>query len=183
MRRNSAVLLLIVCAGLTALAQEKTPDKPWSPAPPVVGPLPLADFAKALPMWEERAGAWKVAPETLERLRSAAPARIEVVFGSWCPDSYDHLPPLIAALREARNPGLELVLIGVDRGKQDPTGAAGRLGVTRVPTVVVFRGDVELGRVIETPATTMDLDVARILHAVIADAPHDPPPGLGQPPH
>jgi hypothetical protein len=45
------------------------------------------------------------------------------------------------------------------------------LGVVRVPTVVVFRGGAELGRVVETPAATMDEDVARILHAVLGDVP------------
>jgi hypothetical protein len=133
--------------------------------------LPVEDFPSRLPEWESRAREWKVAPETLERLQKAEPARIEVVFGDWCGDSYDHVPPLVAALRAAANPGLQLVLVGVDRKKQDPTGSAARLCVERVPTIVVFRDSVELGRVIETPATTMDLDVAHILHAVLGDGP------------
>lgn len=174
MRRNLLIHVFVLCAGLAGvLAQEGPSEKPWSPAVPVVGPLPLEAYAERLPMWEQRARSWKVAPETLELLRTAPPARIEVVFGSWCPDSYDHVPPLVAALRAADNADLELELTGVDRQKQDPTGAAARLGVTRVPTVVVLRAGAEVGRVIETPAATMDLDVARILHAVIADAPKD----------
>jgi len=171
MRNLAASILVLAFAAATTPAQEAKPRPSWAPAVPVVGPLPVEEFAARLPEWEARAKEWKVAPETLERLREAEPARIEVVFGDWCQDSYDHLPPLVAALRAAANPGLDLVLVGVDRKKQDPTGAAARLGVERAPTIVVFRDEVELGRVIEIPATTMDLDVARILHAVVGDAP------------
>ena len=175
MTRVTQALFLALALVMPATAGEETrTPPPWAPAEAIVGPLPLEEFALRLPLWEEKAHGWTVAPETLERLRRAKPARIEVVFGSWCQDSYDHLPPLVAAFRAAANPGLQLMLVGVDRKKQDPTGAAARLGVTRVPTVVVFRDDGELGRVVETPATTMDLDVARLLHAVRTDPPERP---------
>lgn len=135
----------------------------WEPASPVLGQLPLDQFPQVLPEWEKAALAYKPAPEAVEALKKAAPARIEAIFGSWCADSYDHLPPLIAAWRQAANPRLELVLIGVGRGRIDPEGIIPRRAIERFPTVVVVRDGEEIGRVVETPAATMEVDVARIL--------------------
>ena len=172
MLRLVAIAIGLAAVVPTVCAQEvNQPKNAWEPAEMVVGPLPPERFAERLPAWEDRARSWRVDDEVLRQIAESAPARIEIVFASWCPDSFEHLPPLVSALRRAANPALEITLTGVDRSKRDPGGAAARLGVTRVPTVVVFRGLTELGRVVETPVTTMDRDVARLLHAVVGDAP------------
>lgn len=163
--------LFAVGAGSSPPAGDPRPRHSWEPEEHVVGPLAPEEFAARLPQWDAQAQAFVPAPDVVARMRASAPATIEVVFGTWCSDSYDHLPPLIAAWRAASNPGLELVLVGVDRSKRDAAGVAERLGVERVPTVVVSRQGAELGRVVETPATTMDRDVALLLHAVLMDAP------------
>ncbi len=171
--KTALAVVLLLALGLSALAQQARPKHEWEPAEPLVGPVSLDEFATRLPAWETRARAWKPAEDVVQMIRDARPARVEIVFGAWCGDSYDHLPPLVAALRAAANPGLEIVLTAIDRAKQDPTGAAARLGVTKVPTIVVFHGAVEVGRVIETPSTTMDRDVGRLLNSYVGDAPVD----------
>lgn len=164
----AGVALAAVAAGPP---EDPRPRHSWEPAEHVVGRLAPGDVAARLPAWEEHVRTFVPAPEVVARMRVSAPAIIEVVFGTWCSDSYEHLPPLLAAWRAAANPGLELVLVGVDRGKRDPEGIAERLRVERVPTIVVTRDGRELGRIVETPATTMDRDVALLLGAVLMDGP------------
>lgn len=161
MRRGFLLLNLLLFFGFgAAMAGE---PHPWEPASPVLGQLDIEQFPKVLPAWEEAVLRYQPQAEVVFSLKKAAPARIEVVFGSWCGDSFDHLPPLISALRQAANPGLDLILIGVGRGKVDPAGIIPKRAIERYPTVVIFRGEQEIGRVVETPATTMDADVAKIL--------------------
>lgn len=168
-------ILAVIAFLLGTVLPDPRPRKSWEPEEPVIGPLPFEEFARRLPAWEAAARTCAPDADVVARLKAAAPARIDVVFGSWCGDSFEGLPPLVAALRAAGNPGLELELTGLDRSLRDPGGVAERLRVERVPTVVVSRGGVELGRVVETPATTMDRDVAILLGAVRMDGPEGPP--------
>jgi hypothetical protein len=140
----------------------------------VVGTLALADFATVLPLWQERGDKYVPYPDVIELLKSAPPAEIEVIFGSWCSDSFEQVPYLVTALKAAGNPSLTLTLVGVDRKKDEPEGRGKAAGVKRVPTIVVRRNGEEIGRVIETPSTaTLDRDVAMILNGI----PLPPKPG------
>ena len=157
-------LAIALSAALPAAAGE---PKPWEPKEMVVGTLALADFATVLPLWQERGDKYVPYPDVIEWLKGAAPAEIDVYFGSWCSDSFEQVPYLVTALKLAANPALTLTLIGVDRQKDEPEGRGKSAGVKRVPTIVITRDGTELGRVIETPATaTIDRDVAMILNGI-----------------
>ncbi len=141
----------------------------WRPPPttPVprspVGVLDPDHLGSVLPAWEEAVRSWKPDPAVVRTLREAGPARVEIFFGSWCGDSAAHVPPLLAALRAAANPRLRVVLVALDRGKHEPGGRARARRIERVPTVIVLRNGREIGRIVETPRTTMDRDVAELL--------------------
>ena len=161
-----ALLALAVALSAPFLAAAGEP-KPWEPKEMVLGTLPLADFAAVLPAWQERADKYVPYPDVIELLKGAAPAEIEVIFGSWCSDSFEQVPYLVTALRLAGNRSLTLTLVGVDRKKDEPEGRGKAADVKRVPTIVVRRNGEEIGRVIETPSTaTLDRDVAMILNGI-----------------
>jgi len=162
-----ALAALLATGALSSLPSPAAEPKPWEPAEMVVGTLPLADFAAALPAWQERADLYVPYPDVIELLRSAGPAEIEVLFGSWCSDSFEQVPYLLTALKAAGNPSLTLTLVGLDRQKDEPAGRGKAAGVKRVPTIVITRNGEEIGRVIETPSTaTLDRDVAMILNGI-----------------
>ena len=164
-------LAIALSAALPAAAGE---PKPWEPKEMVVGTLALADFATVLPLWQERGDKYVPYPDVIELLKGSAPAEIEVIFGSWCSDSFEQVPYLVTALKAAGNPSLALTLVGVDRKKDEPEGRGKAADVKRVPTIVVRRAGEEIGRVIETPSTaTLDRDVAMILNGI----PLPPKPG------
>jgi hypothetical protein len=157
-------IVVLLCHGVTMLAPAEEAGRPaWVPDVHVVGTLPLEQLGERLPEWERAVRAHRPSAEVVESLSTAPPARIEVLFATWCSDSYDHVPPLLSALRAAANPGLKVELIGLDRDKLEPEGRGLLRNVRRVPTVVVLRDGRELGRIVETPATTMERDVAQLL--------------------
>lgn len=167
------LLALTIALSAAHPASAREPE-PWEPKEMVVGTLPLADFGTVLPAWQERAEKYVPYPDVIELLKGSAPAEIEVLFGSWCSDSFEQVPYLVTALTLAGNPSLTLTLVGVDRKKDEPQGRGKAADVKRVPTIVVRRNGEEIGRVIETPSTaTLDRDVAMILNAI----PLPPKPG------
>ena len=167
--RRVEIRVRLRCEGKGEAAGDVGTAGGWEPPPATsvedapVGVLDRQAFAGALPAWEEAARRWRPDPEVVRSLAAADPARIEVYFGSWCPDSAAHVPPLLAALDAAANPHLALVLVALDRAKHEPGGRARARGIERVPTVIVLRDGHEVGRIVETPRTTMDRDVAALL--------------------
>ena len=89
--------------------------------------------------------------------------RVLVILGTWCKDSKRDLPRFfkIADQGELRLDGV--TFIAVDRTKKDLEGLTETHKIDRVPTFVFFRGDTEIGRVIEKPTTTLENDIAVIL--------------------
>lgn len=161
---RAVMIFVIAVIGMITLAAAGEGDKPpWVPDEHVVGTFAASDFAGRLPEWENAAREHHAEDDVIEALRNAPPARIVVLFATWCGDSYEHVPVLLSALREAGNPELEVEWVGLDRAKSEPGGRGVLWGVERVPTVVVLRDEVEVGRIIETPQTTMDRDVSRLL--------------------
>ena len=90
---------------------------------------------------------------------------ITVALATWCSDSKQHIPRLLKALDAAGNRRLHIQLIGIGRGLREPAEAIKRLNIVRVPTVIVERNGIELGRIVENPiGRTMEEDLAAILY-------------------
>jgi hypothetical protein len=157
------VLLLLWATG-AGPAGAGDPARPaWVPDEHVIGTLSIERFGERLPVWEEAVRRHEPDPKVVNSLRRGPAATIEILFATWCRDSYDHVPPLLSALREAANPRLRVELIGLDRDKMEPEGRGVLRAVVRVPTIVVLREGEEIGRIVETPESSAAGDVARIL--------------------
>ena len=88
--------------------------------------------------------------------------RLIVIFGTWCHDSQREVARLLKILDVANMP-VEIDLLAVDRNKQDPDGIAERMGLVYTPTIYVYSGNKELGRIIERPTVSLEQDLAEIL--------------------
>jgi tetratricopeptide (TPR) repeat protein len=91
------------------------------------------------------------------------PTVIEVFLGTWCPDSEKHVPKMIGLLEKVANPLINARYIGVDRKMTTPSGREKGRNITKVPTFIVYQGDKEIGRIVETPKTTLENDLVEIL--------------------
>lgn len=92
------------------------------------------------------------------------PTEIVVIIGTWCPDCHRETPRFIRIMEEVNNPNIKVTFIGVDRKKQDPEGLAAQYEFTRIPTFIVMQKGEEVGRIIERPETSLEIDLAKILN-------------------
>jgi hypothetical protein len=89
---------------------------------------------------------------------------ITIILGTWCGDSRREVPRFLKILEYAGYPIERLTMISVDRNM-----AAGEINIPEydikyVPTFIFYSDDSEIGRIIETPRETLELDMAEILY-------------------
>ncbi len=56
-----------------------------------------------------------------------------------------------------------MTFIGVDNAKLSPVGEYAGLGIERVPTFIFYKNNIEAGRIIENPVTSLEQDMVNIL--------------------
>ena len=90
--------------------------------------------------------------------------------GTWCGDSKREVPRFYKVMDkigfEDQNLKLVNVYLDYDRYKQSPTGEEKGLNIHRVPTFIFYKAGKEIGRIVESPATSMEIDIAQILHGI-----------------
>lgn len=90
-----------------------------------------------------------------------------VFMGTWCGDSKREVPRLIKILDYCSVPDSSLKLIMVDYRdgayKQSPQHEEKGLNIFRVPTIIIYSGKNEVGRIIEFPKQSLEKDLLSIL--------------------
>jgi len=89
--------------------------------------------------------------------------KIKVVLGTWCSDSQREVPRFMKILDYLGLPDDNLEFICVDRSKNAEGTEVADLDIERVPTIIFYLGDKELGRIIESPEVSLEVDMSRIL--------------------
>ena len=104
-------------------------------------------------------------PGVVEQLKTlmTVDIRIEIVMGTWCPDSRREVPSFMRVMDAAGFQSDKVELLGVDNSKVAPVKDYEALDIKRVPTFIVYKKNVELGRIIENPATSLEQDMVNIL--------------------
>ncbi|QLE84058.1 MULTISPECIES: thioredoxin family protein [Shewanella] len=92
------------------------------------------------------------------------PTEIVVIIGTWCPDCHRETPRFMRIMEEINNPNITVKYIGVDRQKADPEGLAANYEFTRIPTFIVIQQGEEIGRIVESPEVSLEIDLAKILN-------------------
>ena len=83
--------------------------------------------------------------------------------GIWCPDSRREVPRFMKVIDAWKFPAAKLTFIGVDDAKQSPVGEYVKLDIQRVPTFILYKNNIEAGRIIENPSTSLEQDMVNIL--------------------
>jgi thiol-disulfide isomerase/thioredoxin len=91
---------------------------------------------------------------------------IKIVMGTWCPDSRREVPRFMKVLDSWRFPSGQVTFIGVDNGKLSPVGEYDQLEIIRVPTFIIYKNNIEEGRIIENPVTSLEQDMVNILRGM-----------------
>ncbi len=91
---------------------------------------------------------------------------IKIVMGTWCPDSRREVPRFMRVLKVIDFPSDKVELLGADNSKIVPVANYAALDIKRVPTFIVYKNNIEAGRIIENPATSLEQDMVNILRGM-----------------
>ncbi len=130
----------------------------------LVGPAGREAILERCPAWQAVVAAYQPDPEALEKLRGlACEVRVEVYFGSWCPDSEARVSAFFKVLDLAESPLLQAVYVGVPEAKDKREPFCRERKVEKLPTFIVFVDGREAGRIVETPKKSVEADLVSIL--------------------
>ena len=88
---------------------------------------------------------------------------ITMVIGTWCPDCRREVPHFMRIISDLGYNIENITFIGVDSYKEAPLDIYATLSIERVPTFIFYRNKVELGRIIEYPVASLEIDMVNIL--------------------
>jgi len=90
----------------------------------------------------------------------------KIFFGSWCGDSKKELPRLMKILSESNISQNQIELIALqgsgDFYKQGPNREEKGFKIHRVPTIICYKNQQEIGRIVEEPVTNLETDLVQI---------------------
>ena len=89
--------------------------------------------------------------------------KMTLVLGTWCNDSHIQVPRMIKLLEELKFPMSSLEIFAMDTYKKAPGVDIKAIDVKRVPTLIVYKAEKELGRIIERPKISLEKDLLEIL--------------------
>lgn len=90
-----------------------------------------------------------------------------IFYGTWCGDSRREIPRLVHLLDQCGVSAQQIRLVAVDDEdsvyKQSPGKEEIGLNIHRVPTLIIYDQQKEMGRIVETPVESWEKDMLRIL--------------------
>lgn len=103
--------------------------------------------------------------ETLSQLNTLINGvAIKVVLGTWCSDSQREVPRFLKILSLLEtNERMTLELICVNRSKTAIDAGVPEGYIEFVPTFIVSRNNIELGRIVEAPTASLEEDLLNLL--------------------
>lgn len=100
----------------------------------------------------------------IRKLRSIhSPYRFVVFAGTWCSDTHDLLPKFYKVLNMADIDLHAVEMYGVNRKMKALNLEEVVYKIERVPTIIVFHQDRELGRITETVSQSIEEDLVNII--------------------
>ena len=159
--------LLIVFCSVSLFAQDykiTTDEKNGEPL--VLGYCPASAMNDSVfnNTWSEEYNNYQPDYEILDQLEGRLDSiNIKIVFRSTCGDSREQLPRLFKILGELNYPLNNITLIGVDREKNGLANEVEGLDIEFVPTIIFSKDGTEIGRIVETPNESLELDMLNII--------------------
>lgn len=104
--------------------------------------------------------------ETLSKIDSEKIENLEItiVLGTWCSDSQREFPRFYKILNIIGYSFDNLTIISVNRQKQAPDTHVAELNIELVPTFIFSINGKEIGRIIETPESSLENDFLKIIN-------------------
>lgn len=117
-------------------------------------------FAK---WWNEEYEYYVVDTLTLGKIKNYLnEIKILIVMGTWCSDSRREVPHLFKIFDYLNYSKDKYEIIAVDRMKNALTDIS-NLKIELVPTIIVYKNNNEIGRIVEAPQETLELDLVKMI--------------------
>ena len=131
--------------------------------PYLLGLHPAKDLLDHDVSYAFRAKQYSPSPALVRALRQAAkPIRVRVFFGNWCPHCQQMVPRILRLSEALAGSQVRFEFYGLP-SPFDKEPEAKRLGITGVPTGVVYRGTQEVGRIAGGEWSIPELAIKKIL--------------------
>ncbi len=138
-----------------------------TPLPTEVGSMTRARLLGDVPEYDTRRQSYVADADVLQLLASSITPddRLEIYLGTWCPDSQREVPKVLRIVEDLAAQGIVLPvkMVGLNRGKDRPADLLVGKKIEKVATIIWYRGEVELGRIVETPASLIEDDLLQIV--------------------
>jgi cyclophilin family peptidyl-prolyl cis-trans isomerase/HEAT repeat protein len=122
-----------------------------------IGPTTAERLLAVVPGYEQRKNEYRPDASVEEMMKTYVQPqdRVEVIMGTWCSDSLREVPKFLRIVDDLKSQGVQLpaTFVAVDRAKQKPRK------VEKVATFIYYRGDRELGRIVERPQGLFEDDL------------------------
>lgn len=160
------MFLAVIFFTINSIAQDyKTTTDEKNGEPLILGYCPASEMNDSVFFnnWTTEYESYKPDYEILDSLEGKLDdLNIKIVFRSTCSDSREQLPRLFKILNELNFDVNSITLIGVNREKQGLSSETEGLEIELVPTIIFYKDGNEIGRIVETPAESLEKDLLRI---------------------
>lgn len=162
------ILVLILFLSSTVFSQSKfeiqTDEK--SGKPMLVGKITRTEIQKTVfnEWWSDEYNKYEVDILTADELIPLLEELyIKIIAATWCSDSREQIPHLYKLLDYLTFPEEDIELVFVNRNKSGLADEVNDLNVDFVPTIIFYKDKTELGRIVELPFESLELDMLSIL--------------------
>ncbi len=104
--------------------------------------------------------------------KTLAAYHLTVFMGTWCDDSQNLVPKLYRILQLAHYPMNQYMMYGVDRKKNSLAGEEKMYNITKVPTVILYKSNREVGRITESVHKSVEDDIQAIIEKDLQQQKH-----------
>lgn len=139
-----------------------------TPLPIEIGPMEPGRMVAALPEYAKRKSEYQPDRDAVQMISAAVQPgdHIEVYLGTWCPDSQREVPKFLKVLdllEQEHGVNLPARYIALNRAKKEPAELIAGKNIEKVATFIYYRGDQELGRIVERPNGMLEDDLLQIV--------------------
>ena len=165
MRGKYLILVMLITASL--FAQNKIMIEEKSGKPYLIGICNREAFSDSNFAWwfNSNYDQYQVdSSDAVELKKEINNYDITIVMGTWCSDSRREVPRFYKILDAIDYPTDKLTLINVDRKMKSIANEVDEMNIEYVPTIIIYRNEKEIGRIIETPEDILEKDLLLIIN-------------------
>jgi thioredoxin 1 len=124
------------------------------------GSISAKQLIKGYPQFRAAYEQYQPTSAEITAIKSLSGKSLLVLFGTWCHDSEREVPRLLKLIDLSGVELKSLSLHGINYNKQEPSNLHRQYNLMFSPTIILLQGEVELGRVVEKPMTSLGEDLA-----------------------